>query len=79
MGYEQLFENFENVNEPRECELIGSVPSWLSGTMLRNGPGMFKLGGTEYKHWFDGLAYIQRYHFSNGKMFYSARYLESES
>ncbi|KAK6745252.1 hypothetical protein RB195_011770 [Necator americanus] len=46
--------------------------------MLRNGPGMFKIGDTEYKHWFDGLAYIQRYHFADGKMYYSARFLESE-
>ncbi|KAH7700128.1 CRE-BCMO-2 protein, partial [Aphelenchoides avenae] len=34
---------------------------------------MFKVGDTEYKHWFDGLAYIQRYHFENGK------YLRSEA
>ena len=46
----------------------GKAPEWLSGTMLRNGPGMFKIGETEYKHWFDGLAYIQRYHFQDGKV-----------
>ncbi|EPB80071.1 hypothetical protein ANCCEY_00894 [Ancylostoma ceylanicum] len=40
---------------------------------------MFKIGDTEYKHWWDGLAYIQRYHFVDGKMFYSARYLESDN
>ncbi|KAK6011949.1 hypothetical protein OSTOST_22952, partial [Ostertagia ostertagi] len=36
--------------------------------MVRNGPGMFKIGDTEYKHWFDGMAYIQRYHFEDGKV-----------
>lgn len=46
--------------------------------MVRNGPGMFKIGDTEYKHWFDGMAYIQRYHFEDAKMFYSARYLEGD-
>ncbi|VDK55832.1 unnamed protein product [Cylicostephanus goldi] len=46
--------------------------------MVRNGPGMFKIGDTEYRHWFDGMAYIQRYHFVDGKMYYSARYLESD-
>ncbi|VDO18754.1 unnamed protein product [Heligmosomoides polygyrus] len=56
----------------------GTVPTWLQGTMVRNGPGMFKIGDTEYKHWFDGMAYIQRYHFEDAKMFYSARYLEGD-
>ncbi|KIH53816.1 hypothetical protein ANCDUO_16042 [Ancylostoma duodenale] len=68
MGFERLFENFENVEKAEECELIGSVPSWLKGTMVRNGPGMFKIGDTEYRHWFDGMAYIQRYHFVDGKV-----------
>lgn len=36
--------------------------------MVRNGPGMFKIGDTEYKHWFDGMAYIQRYHFEDAKV-----------
>ncbi|RCN50147.1 retinal pigment epithelial membrane protein [Ancylostoma caninum] len=76
--YARLFENFENTGKPEECKLIGSIPSWLKGTVVRNGPGMFKIGNTEYKHWWDGLAYIQRYHFVDGKMFYSARFLESE-
>ncbi|KAH7696890.1 CBN-BCMO-2 protein, partial [Aphelenchoides avenae] len=57
----------------------GEIPKWLKGTILRNGTGMFKVGDTEYKHWFDGLAYIQRYHFENGKMLYSAKYLRSEA
>ncbi|EYC06244.1 hypothetical protein Y032_0077g1103 [Ancylostoma ceylanicum] len=47
--------------------LIRSIPPWLKGTIVRNGPGMFKIGDTEYKHWWDGLAYIQRYHFVDGK------------
>ncbi|XGW14878.1 hypothetical protein V3C99_000842 [Haemonchus contortus] len=78
MSYKHLFENFENATTPQECQMIGSIPSWLHGTMVRNGPGMFKIGDTEYKHWFDGMAYIQRYHFEDGKMYYSSRYLESE-
>ncbi|VDL78327.1 unnamed protein product [Nippostrongylus brasiliensis] len=78
MGFERLFENYENAETPEECKMIGTVPSWLHGTMVRNGPGMFKIGDTDYKHWFDGMAYIQRYHFEDGKMFYSARYLESD-
>ncbi|KAJ1365975.1 hypothetical protein KIN20_026477 [Parelaphostrongylus tenuis] len=78
MVYEKLFDNFTNSSEPQECEIVGDVPTWLNGTLLRNGPGMFRIGDTKYRHWFDGMAYIQRYHFVNGKMSYSARYLESD-
>ncbi|KAF1764243.1 hypothetical protein GCK72_004190 [Caenorhabditis remanei] len=78
-GFARLFHNFENVLEPKECRKIGTVPSYVKGTMLRNGPGMFEIGKDKYKHWFDGLGFMQRYHFEDGKMFYSARYLESEA
>ncbi|KAF1764060.1 hypothetical protein GCK72_004006 [Caenorhabditis remanei] len=78
-GFARLFHNFENVIEPKLCSKSGTVPAYLKGTMVRNGPGMFKIGDNEYKHWFDGLGYIQRYHFEDGKMYYSARYLESEA
>ncbi|CAD6191728.1 unnamed protein product [Caenorhabditis auriculariae] len=77
-GFGRLFQNFENVIAPKECKMTGTVPKYLKGTMVRNGPGMFEIGDSKYNHWFDGMAYIQRYHFQDGKMFYSARYLESE-
>ncbi|KAH7704220.1 CBN-BCMO-2 protein [Aphelenchoides avenae] len=78
-GYAKLLENFEEVPQAEECRVTGEIPKWLKGTLLRNGPGMFKVGDTQYNHWFDGLAYIQRYHFENGKVFYSARYLRSDT
>ena len=28
----------------------------------------FHSGDTEMKHWFDGLAFLQRYHFAEGKV-----------
>ncbi|CAP35893.2 Protein CBG18441 [Caenorhabditis briggsae] len=78
-GFARLFHNFENVIEPKMCSTSGTVPSYLKGTMVRNGPGMFEIGENKYNHWFDGLGFIQRYHFKDGKMYYSARYLESEA
>lgn len=51
------------------CNLwpAGSVPSWLQGTLLRNGPGLFSVGNSEYNHWFDGLSLIHSFTFSNGQ------------
>uniref|UniRef100_A0A914QVZ5 Uncharacterized protein n=1 Tax=Panagrolaimus davidi TaxID=227884 RepID=A0A914QVZ5_9BILA len=57
----------------------GEIPSWLNVTLLRNGPGMNKVGGYSFAHWFDGLAFMQRFCFKDGKMKYSARYLQSEA
>jgi carotenoid cleavage dioxygenase-like enzyme len=34
----------------------GEIPSWLSGTLIRNGPAMFEVGRQKFNHWFDGLA-----------------------
>uniref|UniRef100_A0A914XS07 Uncharacterized protein n=1 Tax=Panagrolaimus superbus TaxID=310955 RepID=A0A914XS07_9BILA len=58
---------------------LGELPPWLNVTLLRNGPGMFKVGDHSFAHWFDGLAFMQRFSFRNGKMKYSARYLQSEA
>jgi beta-carotene 15,15'-monooxygenase len=74
-----LFENYSEVIEPEEAIVEGKIPLWLNVSLLRNGPGMFNIGNYQYKHWFDGLAYMQRFGFSNGKMTYSARYLKSDT
>lgn len=51
------------------CDLcpVGSIPTWLQGTLLRNGPGLFSVGDSEYNHWFDGLSLIHSFTFSDGK------------
>uniref|UniRef100_A0A0N4Z7P6 Sm domain-containing protein n=1 Tax=Parastrongyloides trichosuri TaxID=131310 RepID=A0A0N4Z7P6_PARTI len=56
-----------------------TIPTWLKGTLVRNGPGLFSLGDTSYNHWFDGLAYIQKYAIENGKMKFQAKYLKSDA
>ena len=40
----------------------GEIPSWVSGSLYRNGPGMYEVGEHQYKHLFDPLAMIQRFH-----------------
>lgn len=47
--------------------LAGCVPEWLQGTLLRNGPGLFNVGATEYNHWFDGMALIHSFTFKDGE------------
>ena len=42
----------------------GSLPSWLDGSLIRNGPGAFSVpGGSSVEHWFDGFAMLTRFTF----------------
>jgi len=72
------FETAVEVERPYGCEIRGEVPDWLDVTVLRNGPGRFRFGTEELHHWFDGMAYVQRFEFHNGGMKYSGRFLQSE-
>ncbi len=57
----------------------GNLPKWLSGTLVRNGPGKHEVGEHKYKHWFDGLAMLHAFSFANGKVSYANKFLESEA
>ncbi|KAG7248073.1 hypothetical protein CRUP_016416, partial [Coryphaenoides rupestris] len=55
------------------------LPSWLKGTLLRNGPGVFTVGETSYNHWFDGMALMQSFTFKDGEVTYRSRYLKGDT
>uniref|UniRef100_A0A673MH91 Beta,beta-carotene 15,15'-dioxygenase-like n=1 Tax=Sinocyclocheilus rhinocerous TaxID=307959 RepID=A0A673MH91_9TELE len=65
--------------EPLKADVTGSIPPWLQGTLLRNGPGLFSVGNTSYKHWFDGMALIHSFTFKDGDVFYRSKFLNSET
>ena len=67
-----------------ECEVEiervpveGEVPGWLTGTLIRNGPGTWDAGEKKLRHWFDGLAMLHRFSFQEGSVSYSNRFLDS--
>jgi len=74
-GFRSLDEEVQDRQLPAE----GSFPSWLSGRLLRNGPGKFEGGGQELTHWFDGLAMLRRYGFADGEVRYTNRFLRTET
>lgn len=54
----------KEVIEPiRSTEITGTIPKWLKGTLLRNGPGNLKVGKYRYQHLFDSSALLHRYIF----------------
>jgi carotenoid cleavage dioxygenase-like enzyme len=70
--------------QPKEIDLpnlpiIGTLPTWLNGTLVRNGPGQFEVGNQTYRHWFDGLAMLHSFSFQDGQVRYRNRYLRSNA
>ncbi|KAG0457826.1 hypothetical protein HPP92_022691 [Vanilla planifolia] len=62
-----------------ELQVQGEIPLWLSGTYLRNGPGMWHIADHHFRHLFDGYATLVRLHFDNGRVFAGHRQIESEA
>ncbi|XP_032359644.1 beta,beta-carotene 15,15'-dioxygenase [Etheostoma spectabile] len=71
--------NAEESPEPCKAEVKGSIPSWLQGTLLRNGPGIFSVGDTSYNHWFDGMAIMNSFALKDGEVTHRSRHLRSDT
>ncbi|XP_007887465.1 beta,beta-carotene 15,15'-dioxygenase isoform X2 [Callorhinchus milii] len=65
--------------KPVKAQIRGEIPKWLQGTLIRNGPGMHKIGDTVYNHWFDGMALLHSFTFKDGEIFYRSKYLRSDT
>ena len=57
----------------------GTIPSWLSGTLFRNGPAKFTENASFVSNWFDGLAMLHRFSFHDGKVAYANKFLKSDN
>jgi len=77
--YSCLFQSTEEQPEPINAEVKGNLPSWLTGTMIRNGPGRFECGDSSFNHWFDGQGLLHRFHIENGHVTYNNKFVRSES
>ena len=73
------FRSLDTELSEHDLPVEGTVPAWLSGTLLRNGPGKFEGDGVRLRHWFDGLALLRKYDFSDGEIQYSNRFLRTEA
>ncbi|KAL3992440.1 solute carrier family 25, member 46 [Sarotherodon galilaeus] len=65
--------------EPASTEIIGTIPEWINGNFLRNGPGKFEIGNHKFNHWVDGMALLHQFKISNGQVTYKSRFLSSDS
>jgi beta-carotene 15,15'-monooxygenase len=64
-----------------DLPLEGSLPDWLSGVLVRNGPGTFEAGDGTVDHWFDGLAMLHRIGVDGAadRVTYRSRFLRSDA
>ncbi|CAH0714171.1 unnamed protein product, partial [Brenthis ino] len=65
--------------EPIDGNITGELPSWLRGTLLRNGPGSLKVGTMRFKHLFDSAALLHRFSIQDGHITYQCRFLQSNT
>ncbi|XP_055886553.1 apocarotenoid-15,15'-oxygenase-like [Biomphalaria glabrata] len=56
-----------------------SLPSWLKGSLVRNGLGMFEIGPRTFLHAFDGFAKLASWKFSgNPTVLFSTKFIKSD-
>lgn len=48
------------IAEPISGRVQGHIPEWLSGSLLRNGPGGLHVGEMRFDHLFDSAALIHK-------------------
>ena len=78
-AYELGFRSVEREVTDRRLPVEGTIPDWLSGRLIRNGPGRFEVGGERATHWFDGLAMLRKYAVDDGEVHYTNRFLRTEA
>jgi beta,beta-carotene 9',10'-dioxygenase len=69
---------FETLNSEISVDSLsveGTLPAWLTGSLLRNGPGLFEPG----RHWFDGQAMLHRFTLADGGVSYANRFLRTRA
>lgn len=59
-------------------EVEGEIPPQLTGTLFRNGPGLFDINGQPIHHPFDGDGMVCAIAFQNGRAHFRNRYIRTE-
>jgi all-trans-8'-apo-beta-carotenal 15,15'-oxygenase len=73
-GYESQYQELEYAIDNIE----GEIPTELSGTLYRNGPGLLDVYGTPLQHPFDGDGMICAFTFQNGQCFFRNRFVQTK-
>lgn len=69
----------KEIIDPIEGHIKGHIPTWLNGSLLRNGPGNWKVGEMTFQHLFDCSALLHRFAIKNGHVTYQNRFIQTET
>lgn len=73
-GYRSLKQEYDYWIE----DIEGEIPAELTGTLFRNGPGLFEVNGERFQHPFDGDGMISAIAFHNGRAHFRNRFVRTE-
>lgn len=62
---------------PYALKIKGKIPTALSGTLFRNGPGVFERNGVQKKMLLDGDGLIQSFRITEGKVLYQSAFVQT--
>ncbi|XP_057676671.1 carotenoid-cleaving dioxygenase, mitochondrial-like [Corythoichthys intestinalis] len=74
-----LVRSVEETPDPIPAKIQGTIPHWINGSLLRDGPAKFEFGNTHYNHWFDGMAMLHKFKMEKGQVTYTSRFLRSDA
>ncbi|QYN37279.1 carotenoid oxygenase family protein [Pseudonocardia sp. DSM 110487] len=74
-GFTAGFASLDAEIDVASLPVTGSIPNWLRGTLLRNGPALFDTSRRSFRHWFDGQAMLHRFAIADGTVSYRNRVL----
>lgn len=73
------FTSLQTENHITQLETQGSIPSWITGSLIFLGPAQFEAGKHTVNHWLDGLAMLHAFSFNNSHVTYTNTFLKSNS
>jgi beta,beta-carotene 9',10'-dioxygenase len=68
----------EEVSSPILLNVEGTIPSYVKGSLIRNGAAQWGTNDERYAHAFDGFAKLTRYHIQDGTVRFSSRFVDSK-
>ncbi|MFL5823586.1 MAG: carotenoid oxygenase family protein [Solirubrobacteraceae bacterium] len=73
------FDSLEKEIRVDRLDVQGTLPGWLTGSLIRTGPALWDLPAQQMKHWFDGQAMLHRFSFADQEVSYANRFLETKA
>ncbi len=73
------FDSLRHEGRIDSLPIHGSLPGWLTGSLVRTGPALWDLEGQTMRHWFDGLAMLHRFSIAEGQVSYAHKFLQTQA